>query len=75
MSNDLWQFTIIFSGLCNAPAIFKHIMDKILQELISEIYFVYVDDIIIYKKTFEETKLGESFFRYRQVELKIYNKF
>jgi hypothetical protein len=42
-------------GLMNAPATFQRMMDKILREYIDEGFVVvYLDDIMIYSKTFEE---------------------
>ncbi len=42
-------------GLTGAPAAFSRLMDKVLDGLISKSYLVYLDDIIIYGKMFEET--------------------
>lgn len=41
-------------GLCNAPATFERMMEKILHGLISKICFVYLDDIVIYGEDFKE---------------------
>ncbi len=42
-------------GLTGALATFLRLMDKLLDGLISKRCLVYLDDIIIYGKTFEET--------------------
>ncbi len=42
-------------GLTGAPATFLRLMDKILDGLIGKCCLVYLDDIIIYGKMFEET--------------------
>ena len=39
-------------GLCNAPSTFQRVMDNVLRGL--EGVFVYIDDIMISGKTFEE---------------------
>jgi hypothetical protein len=41
-------------GLCNAPATFQRIMNKILGTSIEKYVMVYLDDVIIYSHTFEE---------------------
>jgi len=39
-------FTVISFGLCNAPVIFKRLMEKALRQLLNEICLVYLDDVI-----------------------------
>ena len=41
-------------GLCNAPACFAPLMQACLNEQIFQILLVYLDDILIFSKTFEE---------------------
>ncbi len=42
-------------GLTGAPATFSRLMDNVLDSLIAKRCLVYLDDVIIYGKTFEET--------------------
>ncbi len=51
----LYEFLYMPFGLTGAPAMFSRLMDKVLDGLISKSYLVYLDDVIIYGKTFEET--------------------
>lgn len=53
VGRELWQFTVMLFGLCNAPAIFEQLMEKILAELLLKICLVYLDDVIIFGKRFE----------------------
>jgi len=50
-------------GLCNAPATFERLMEKILNQLLFKICLVYLDDVIIYSDSFEGmlSHLGQVF--------------
>lgn len=50
----LSQFKTMSFGLCNAPALFKRLMETILRGLLSEAYLVYLDNIIIVGWKLEE---------------------
>ena len=50
----LFQFNVMLFGLCNAPATFQRLMDMVLMGLQSSSCIVYIDDIIIVSKTFNE---------------------
>ena len=41
-------------GPTNAPATFQRAMNEIFADLVGKIMFVYIDDITIYSRTFEE---------------------
>ncbi len=50
----LFEFNVMPFGLCNAPATFQRLMDAVLAGLKWTCCLVYLDDIIIFSKTFDE---------------------
>ncbi|MCG7878904.1 MAG: RNA-directed DNA polymerase, partial [Candidatus Thiodiazotropha endolucinida] len=50
----LFQFRVLPFGLCNAPATFERLMETVLAGLQWDICLIYIDDVIVYGKTFEE---------------------
>lgn len=52
--SGLWQFNVMPFGLCNAPATFERVMDEVFQELSWRTALIYLDDITVYSRTFEE---------------------
>jgi hypothetical protein len=68
-----YEFTVMPFGLTNAPATFQRLMDNVLNDMLYQGVIVYLDDINIYSKTFDEhiAKLKEVFNRLRAAGLKL----
>lgn len=52
--DGLFEFNVMPFGLSNAPATFERFMDTILRGLKWEICLCYLDDVVIFGRTFEE---------------------
>ena len=60
-------------GLCGAPATFQRLMQSCLHDQIYQLLLVYLDDVIVFSKTFEEhlERLDKVLTRLAQHGLKI----
>jgi len=69
----LFEFNVMPFGLCNAPATFQRLMDMVLTGLQWNNCIVYIDDIIIAGKTFDEhlNNLQQVFERVDKAGLKL----
>ena len=50
----LFEFNVMTFGLCNAPATFERLMETVLSGLHWQICLIYLDDIIILGKDFDD---------------------
>lgn len=50
----LYEYTRMPMGLVNAPATFQRLMDQTMSDFIFSFLLVYLDDLLVYSKTFEE---------------------
>ena len=53
-SSGQWQFCRMPFGLCNAPATFQRLMNTMLQNFPVDRVMVYLDDLLVISKTFQE---------------------
>ncbi|KAL6416740.1 hypothetical protein ACFW04_013184 [Cataglyphis niger] len=69
----LYQFKVMPFGLHSAPATFQRLLDKIISPALEPNVFVYLDDIIIISKTFDDhlRLLTEVFRRLRDARLRL----
>ena len=68
-----WKFRVLAFGLSNAPAVFQRLMDRVLVGLTWEVCLAFLDDIIVFSRTFEQhlERLGLVFDRLRTANLKL----
>ena len=72
-TEGLFEFTVMPFGLCNAPATFQRLMDLVLCGLQWSECLVYLDDVIVLGRTFQEhlDSLQSVFQRLRESGLKL----
>jgi len=68
-----FRFTVMPFGLTCAPSVFQRLMDIVLRGLSYLKCLVYLDDVIIFGRSFDEQleRLGEVFGRLRKANLKL----
>jgi hypothetical protein len=68
-----YEFTVMPFSLTNAPATFQRLMNQVFHGMLYKGVIVYLDDINIYSKTFDEhlIKLKEVLQRLRAAGLKL----
>ncbi|PIK58380.1 Retrovirus-related Pol polyprotein from transposon [Apostichopus japonicus] len=73
VGDGLFQFRTMPFGLCNAPATFERLMDRVLSGLHWQTCLVYLDDVIVYGSTFGESlnRLRVVLERLRKANLKL----
>ena len=71
--NGLWHWRVLPFGLTNAPATFERLMETVLSGLHWQSALVYLDDIVVFGRSFTEKldRLREVLWRLRQANLKL----
>ena len=69
----LYQFKVLPFGLCNAPASFERLMELVLRGLIWERCLCYIDDVVVFGRTFDSAldNLKIVVSRFREANLKL----
>ena len=52
--DGLYQFNVLPFGLCNAPSTFQYLMEHVLRGLNWKICLIYINDIILFSRSFED---------------------
>ena len=52
--SSLFQFKVLPFGVCNGPQTFQCLMEHVLAGLQWKICLLYLDDVIVFSKTFED---------------------
>lgn len=76
LGQGLWQFKVMPFGLCNAPATFERLMERVLAAIPRSRCVVYLDDLLVHAATFsnELDHLREVFSAIRQAGLRLHPK-
>ena len=71
--SGLYEFTTMPFGLCNAPGSFQRLMECVLRGLTWQIALIYLDDVLVYSRTFDDhlQHLRLVFDRFRTSGLKL----
>ena len=69
----LWEWNVMPFGLCNAPATFQRLMERVLAGLQWRILALYLDDVIVFASSIEDhlNRLEEVFKRCQEAGLKL----
>ena len=69
----LYEYKRMPFGLCTAPSTFQRLMNSGMHDLLFQVLLVYLDDILVYSRTFQEhlERLRKVFTRLRELGLKL----
>lgn len=69
--NGLFKFNVLPFGLCNSPGTFQRLMTHVLRGLEWDICLVYIDNLIIFSRSFDEhlLRLEQVFKRLREANV------
>ena len=72
----LFQFRVMPFGLCNAPSTFQRLMELVLAGLSWEVCLAYLDDVVVFGRTWEEhlQRLKMVLMRLKEAHLKLHPK-
>ena len=72
----LWQFRVMPFGLCNAPATFERLMERVLAHIPRNQCVVYLDDLLVHATDFERAlvNLRQVFSAIRGAGLRLHPK-
>ncbi|KAI3360647.1 hypothetical protein L3Q82_002512 [Scortum barcoo] len=74
IGQGLWQFKVMPFGLCNAPATFERLMERVLADIPRDRCVVYLDDLLAHAADFDSAlaNLRDVFFAIRKAGLRLH---
>jgi hypothetical protein len=70
----LYEYTVMSFGLTNAPAFFRHLMNKVFMDYLDTFVVIFIDDILVYSKSEAEHEKYLKLVLQRLREHKLYAK-
>ncbi len=72
IGKGLWQFRVMPFGLCNVPATFERLMERVLKDIPCTCCVVYLDDLLVHARDFDQAvhNLREVLTAIRSAELR-----
>ena len=70
-----YEFLVMPFGLTNAPAAFMDLMNRVFSDYLDKFVIVFIEDILIYSKNWEEHERHLKLVLTRLCERKLYAKF
>jgi hypothetical protein len=71
----LYDFTVMFFGMTNAPAYFMYLMNKVFMEYLDKFIMVFIDDILVFSQSEEEQEEHLRLVLSKLREHQLYTKF
>ena len=52
----MYKSLVVRDGLCNAPSVFQHFLNKVFRELLGRELNVYIDNVLIHVSTVDKLR-------------------
>lgn len=48
MPSGHYEYLVMLFGVTNAPAVFKNLVNNVVEDMLNKFVFVYLDDVLIF---------------------------